>query len=205
MRALIKQSKEKATTRRYAAVVAPSLKTAPVWNPTRKLQVQPGYTILVVDLNILLNALPLFVHLLDSGRWDVVVPLAVLLELDGLKNGLGQLGATATKAVAFIEDSSQEQLKVQTNRGNYLSDLSIRFEELDYSTPAAGSLDDHVLRVALFQQDCFSSPATAPRDTSQVAVVSFNRALRQRARSRGIEAINEVEILRCILPKLPDG
>jgi len=35
----------------------------------------PGYTVLVVDTNIPLMARPLFVDLVESRRWFIIVPL----------------------------------------------------------------------------------------------------------------------------------
>jgi protein SMG6 len=202
MRVLIKQAKEKTTARRYAAVVAPSPKSAPVWNTTRKLYVQPGYTVLVIDTSILLTAFALFTTIVECERWKVIVPLAALSDLDSLKGSGGQLGDSAARVVIWLEQNSRPHLKVQTNRGNYLADLSIRLEEFDFQSSLASSTDDLVLQAAKWQQEHFIATTS---DASKVAIVSFNRTLRHKARSRGLEGVNEVEVLRLILPKLPDG
>lgn len=45
--------------------------------PTRPmLKVLPGYTVLVVDTNILLSSLSVVTSLVDSNRWTIIVPLA---------------------------------------------------------------------------------------------------------------------------------
>lgn len=45
--------------------------------PTRPmLNVLPGYTVLVVDTNILLSSLSVVTSLVDSNRWTIIVPLA---------------------------------------------------------------------------------------------------------------------------------
>ena len=46
--------------------------------PSRPLlDVLPGYTVLVVDTNILLSSLSVVATLVDSNHWTIVVPLAV--------------------------------------------------------------------------------------------------------------------------------
>jgi protein SMG6 len=51
----------------------------------------PGFTVLVVDTNILLSSLSSIASLVESEQWTVVVPLPVIMELDGLSGG-GQGG-----------------------------------------------------------------------------------------------------------------
>ena len=62
----------------------------------------PGYTTLVVDTNIFLSSLPLLAALVDSLRWTVIVPLPVVMELDGLASNANALGAAAKDALAFL-------------------------------------------------------------------------------------------------------
>ncbi len=40
------------------------------------LEVMPGYTVLVIDTNILLSSLSVVSSLVESNRWTVVIPLA---------------------------------------------------------------------------------------------------------------------------------
>jgi len=84
----------------------------------------PGYTILVLDTNILLSALHMATSLVESLCWAVVVPLPAIMELDGHASNANPLGDAAKEAVAFVVGhvrSHADSLKVQTSRGNYLS------------------------------------------------------------------------------------
>lgn len=184
----------------------------------RTLHIMPGYTVLVFDANVLLNSLALFSSLLESCRWTLVVPLVVLTELDSLKNSPGAFSGPASKAIAYVEHQVRLlplHLKVQTSRGNYLSCLKLRQEELDLRQSGLKTTSELVLQAAQWQQTHFinrlallnpSAPRSPPDDVSKVAVVSFDRQLRLKARARSIETVNEHEVLRCVLPKLaPNG
>ncbi len=102
----------------------------------------------------------------------------VITELDGLAKQPGPLGTAATTSVHYLEThirSSSISLKVQTSKGNYLSDLVVRTESLDrkYSSGPGGAInddgdgedqemiraqtmDDFILRVAVFQLSNFN-------------------------------------------------
>ncbi|KAG9010468.1 hypothetical protein FRB94_010431 [Tulasnella sp. JGI-2019a] len=152
------------------------------------LPVTAGYTILVVDTNILLSSMSLVSELIQSNHWTVVVPLAVITELDGLsRNRFSELGTAASEALSYLITAIQthsSSLKVQTSRGNYLSSLSIRSE---ISTLGAGerNMDDLILRSALWQSDHFmdrssmldSDYASPPvtEKTSKVVLLTFDR------------------------------
>lgn len=102
----------------------------------------PAYTILVVDTNIILTPGDLIVQLIESQRWTIIVPLAVITELDGLRRNENDLGKEAERAIQFLEShirSHAKCVKVQTSRGNYLSDLSCRSEEIDFTWQGSGS------------------------------------------------------------------
>ena len=84
----------------------------------------PGYTILVLDTNILLSALHMAISLVESLCWTAVVPLPAIMELDGHASNANPLGDAAKEAVAFVVGhvcSHANLLKVQTSCGNYLS------------------------------------------------------------------------------------
>ncbi|KAJ3748272.1 hypothetical protein EV360DRAFT_76238 [Lentinula raphanica] len=48
----------------------------------KPLPIVAGYTVLVIDTNILLSSLSMFSSLVESKSWTVVVPLPVIMELD---------------------------------------------------------------------------------------------------------------------------
>lgn len=216
---------EQARRRELRAIIratrkAPPKRVAPVstaMQPVRRaLEAVPGYTILVFDTNILVGMLSIVRSILEAQKWTIVVPLAVVTELDGLKHNPPPLGQDAGEAVRFLETSIRTQskhLKVQTSRGNYLFDLSIRSESIDFADDDTGavarSMDDLVLRAAVWQNDHFANrlaivnPSAADRAkvsalTAKVALVTFDRNLRVKARARGIVAADEKDIVNLL-------
>ncbi|KAG8894285.1 hypothetical protein FRC00_009188, partial [Tulasnella sp. 408] len=175
--------------------------------PTRPLlQVAPGYTILVCDTNILLGSLPMVSELVASQRWTVVVPLAVVTELDGLQNQPTDLGHAAAEALNYLITAVQTQstsLKVQTSKGNYLKSLSIRVEATTLGD-GERNMDDLIVRSALWQLDHFvdrtglliaSRNAVKRTDkTSKVVLLTFDRNMRVKARSRQLDAADEKDM-----------
>ncbi|KAG6869024.1 hypothetical protein C0993_005683 [Termitomyces sp. T159_Od127] len=121
------------------------------------LHIVPGHTVLVVDTNILLSSLPMFAAVVESLRWTVVVPLPVIMELDGLSaNASAQLSEAAQGAVAYVSThirSHAVSLKVQTSKGNYLTTLSVRTEQVDFAGDWERSTDDLILRAAIWQEE----------------------------------------------------
>lgn len=164
-------------------VVRSSRKSKPV-RPA--LKVAAGYTILVCDTNILLSSLPLVSNLISTRRWTVVIPLAVVTELDGLGNNTSELGAAAREALSYLIASVQTHstsLKVQTSRGNYLHSLSIRSED---TTLGVGdrNMDDLIVRSAMWQLDHFADRSDflnhghdvrRTEKTSKVVLLTFDR------------------------------
>ncbi|GAA5994917.1 hypothetical protein JCM5350_006614 [Sporobolomyces pararoseus] len=145
-------------------------------------KVLPGYTVLVFDTNILLTSIKLFSELVEAECWTIVVPLAVITELDGLRRNSTPLGIAAGEMIEYLEQrvrTHSRYLKVQTSRGNYLKDLAIRNESIDFassspqqqyeqeevgegelfssSTDHARSMDDVILRAVSWQKDHFNS------------------------------------------------
>ncbi len=123
-----------------------------------ELQLVPGFTILVLDTNILLSSLSMVTALVESLRWTIVVPLPAIMELDGLASNATALGEAAKAAIEFVAShvrSHSDALKVQTSRGNYLSSLSVRAEQVDFDDPDSWerSMDDLILKAAIWQDD----------------------------------------------------
>lgn len=101
----------------------------------------------------------MFASIVESLQWTVVVPLPVIMELDGLSsNPAPQLSEAAQSAMAYIAShirSHTVSLKVQTSRGNYLNTLSVRTEQVDFE--AGGNMernmDDLILKAAIWQDE----------------------------------------------------
>jgi protein SMG6 len=125
------------------------------------LKLAAGYTILVMDTNILLSSLSLVQSLVDTLHWTVVVPLPVVMELEGLSKSAGALAEVAAQAMAYVQGALRTHalsLKVQTSRGNYLPNLNVRTERVDLSSedgPGAWerNMDDLILRAAIWQDE----------------------------------------------------
>jgi protein SMG6 len=122
------------------------------------LKLVPGYTILVLDTNILLSSLAMVTNLVESLCWTVVVPLPAIMELDGLASNQTPLGEAAKAAIAFVVGhvrSHSDGLKVQTSRGNYLSSLMVRSEQVDFDDPSSWdrNMDDLILKAAIWQDE----------------------------------------------------
>lgn len=137
-----------------------------------------------------------------------------MTELDGLRKNPGPLGAAADVAVTYLESavrSAARYFKVQTSRGNYLKDLAIRSENIDFagdlalgtafSHDLARNMDDVILKAVAWQRDHFVSRLAmvnpradrrlVPVESSKVVLVTFDRNLRLKARARGIDAVDE--------------
>lgn len=147
----------------------------------------------------------------------------VISELDGLSKQPAPLGPAAASAVTYLEKnirSAATSLKVQTAKGNYLSDLAIRTEDfsgahpdgsgLDAESARAYTVDDFILRVASFQSTSFVDrsnilgASTGPdydakkKSAVKVLLLSFDRNLRLRARARGITAATKDEMAKVL-------
>jgi predicted ribonuclease YlaK len=177
----------------------------------------PGYTVLVFDTNILLTSMKLLRDLIEVEAWTIIVPLAVVTELDGLRKNPAPLGSSAEDALSYLESAIKthsRHLKIQTSRGNYLRDLSIRSEAIDFagdglSHELARSMDDVILRAVTWQRDHFSSRLSivnpgadgrqVPADASKVVLVTFDRNLRLKARARGLDSADEKDMSSLML------
>lgn len=148
----------------------------------------PGYTTLVVDTNVLLSSLPLISSLVESLQWTVVIPLPVIMELDGLSSDSSPLGDAASAASTYIISHLRTHgtaLKIQTSKGNYLSNLNVRTEQVDFTDEASWerNMDDLILRAAMWQTEHWTDrsvflKAAAVRDTTgacKVVLLTFDR------------------------------
>ncbi|KAI1316606.1 hypothetical protein EDD11_009731 [Mortierella claussenii] len=107
-----------------------------------QLRSQRGTTVtenstLVIDTNCLVADWTVIQRLVSADRWTVVIPLAVITELDGLKNNPAPLGPAAAGALNYLEGClamrpKPRRLKIQTSRGNYMNDLSFRVESFNF-------------------------------------------------------------------------
>lgn len=150
----------------------------------------PGHTVLVVDTNILLSSLSMFASLVESLRWTVIVPLPVIMELDGLAtSSLPQLAEASRAALSFISSNLKAlstSLKIQTSRGNYLSSLNVRTEQVDFGDRDSWerNMDDLILRAAVWHDEHWfdrsgllrpSGTTLDPKNSAKVVLLSLDR------------------------------
>jgi hypothetical protein len=172
------------------------------------LQLVSGYTVLVLDTNIVLSSLAMVTSLVESRRWTVVVPLPAIMELDGLASNPTALGEAAKAALEFVVShvrSHSDTLKVQTSRGNYLSSLSVRAEQVDFDDPDSWerSMDDLILKSAIWQDDHWvdrsallkvEQSSERLKGAAKVVLLSLDRNLRLKARARHLDAASERDL-----------
>jgi len=138
--------------------------------------------------------------------------LPVIMELDGLSSSTSpQLAEAAQSAVNYITShirSHSQSLKVLTSKGNYLTSLNVRTEEIDFSSSGSGdrdrNMDDLILKAAIWQDDHWVDRSAmlkaregAERDLNgavKVVLLSLDRNLRLKARSRQLPAANEKDL-----------
>lgn len=152
-------------------------------------RLQPGYTVVVVDTNILLSSLSVIASLVESLEWTVVVPLPVIMELDGLASDASVLGEAAMAASQYIVShlrTHSTSLKIQTSKGNYLANLNVRTEQVDLRDNQSWerNMDDLILRAAICQtthwadRSVFLQSNGHKHDTtnaSKVVLLTFDR------------------------------
>lgn len=113
------------------------------WENDTAVHAVPGYTSIVLEAQILLTGFALVSSMVGSKRWIVVIPLAVITELDRISRLSPSADAQSAISPAMAQSvlpqleqlvkTHHSVLKVQTSRGNYLRDLSMRSEDLEYS------------------------------------------------------------------------
>ncbi|KAG0705195.1 hypothetical protein DFH29DRAFT_908006, partial [Suillus ampliporus] len=174
------------------------------------LNIVAGYTILVLDTNIILSSLSAIASIIESLRWTVVLPVPVIMELDGLSSNPSKLGEAAQEAVAYITShirSHSMSLKVQTSKGNYLSSLSVRIEQVDLTDENSWDrcMDDLILKAAIWQDEHWMDRSAllknappvrhdANANAVKVVLLSLDRVLRLKARSRQLAAAGEQDL-----------
>jgi predicted ribonuclease YlaK len=104
----------------------------------------------------------MFASVIESLRWTVIVPLPVVMELDGLSktstDSAPQLVEAAQGALAYLSShvrSHSMSLKIQTSKGNYLTSLSVRTEHVDFDANGnwERNMDDLILKAAIWQDE----------------------------------------------------
>lgn len=176
--------------------------------------VQRGVTTLILDTNVLLVGQGIDVYPDDGGvlhavlpaagaGWNVIVPLVVITELDGLMRAASPKVKRGAKA-ALDQLSSlmrvHSTLKVQSSRNNFLTDpsLPVRNEQIDFKAGdvRARSLDDVILRIALWHEQRPSPDVEGMEaDVPRALLVTLDTNLRVKARAYGVAAATPNQLL----------
>lgn len=185
--------------------------------------VERGVTTLVLDTNVLLVGQGIDGYPDDGGvlnavlpsadvgagagagaEWNVIVPLVVITELDGLMRAASPKVKRSAKA-ALDQVSSlmrvHSSLKVQSSRNNFLTDptLPVRNEQIDFQAGdvRARSLDDVVLRTALWyeQRPAPDAQGNGPPKVPRALLVTLDTNLRVKARAYGVAAATPNQLL----------
>jgi len=179
-----------------------------------RIQSKNGLESYAYNLRILLSSFSEFSALVESCRWTVVVPLAVVTELDGISSCENELGAVASAALAFVSNhirSHAISLKVQTSKGNYLSTLNIRSEELQFTHGEGSwerSMDDLILRAAIWQTEHWvdrsrilkqNLESSGDNSASKVVLLTIDRNLRLKARAREVDTADQLQLAHILL------
>lgn len=201
--------------------------------PFKKLPFLAGYTVLVLDTNVMLTPISVLEQLVESQKWCTVIPLVTVTELEGLTKRPGVIGQRAQKAIDYLAanlKSKTNYLKVQTSRGNYLSDLRFRTEDIDFSSlpnnrgmeegddenhKMARSIDEVIVyclewqvknftdRSAVFcknREDMIKTQSQVTKETYKAVLITLDVNLRLKARFRGFTALGPKTLIDVLAP-----
>jgi len=184
-------------------------------NASSRSVILAGYTFLVVDSSLLLTGLDLIRSVVQSSRWSIIVPLAAISELDDLvqsgEPSSKQMAQTATEYLDTIMKAGTKSIKILTSKGNYLTNLMIRSEDIDYQhapgkTKAAkyeSKMEELLLTATKWQADHFIDRSAllgveldhqARSLAAKSCLLTLNADLRQRASYERITIANNAEI-----------
>ncbi|KXS21517.1 hypothetical protein M427DRAFT_130294 [Gonapodya prolifera JEL478] len=163
---------------------------------------KPGRTCIIFDTNCYLHNLDSVRKVVGSCKWLVIAPLIVAAELSGLSKDL----ADAKPAVDFIKSAltksgfSAGRLRLQTSKGSFLPGWeSVGLAE-ERTVGAGGrrlNNDDVILELCIWWAS--RSTKSPPGGSEQggfapVLLVTEDRNLRVKARTRDISAVDLVEL-----------
>ena len=121
--------------------------------------------------------------------------------MDGLKFNPPPLGLAAHEALAYLNESlSSKKIKIQTSKGNYLTDISFS-EEFDFGNgeDKKKNLDDLILGICLWHAEHREKNGVHDKSDEEganndykngmVVLLTNDRNLRVKARARGVDVV----------------
>ncbi|KAJ3345595.1 Smg-6, nonsense mediated mRNA decay factor [Kappamyces sp. JEL0680] len=115
-----------------------------------KVRLIPGTTVIVFDTNTYLKDFSVIRRIIESQTFPIIVPLAVVTELEGLRLNETSVGDMAAATLEFFGQHVGKLFQIQTSRGNLLSTLAFHSEEWDSKYSNA---DDVILSICTFHKN----------------------------------------------------
>ena len=143
-------------------------------------------------------------QVLESGEWQIVIPLTVINDLDGLKVNPPPLGTAVAEAITLVEQSlSARKLRVVTAQGTGLATLDFRAQQLlsKNTEDGAGNIDAFIIETVRDQAEKHTGKAA---NAEKAVLVTGDRSMRVIAKARGVQALSGGE-LRKVLSSLRKG
>ena len=137
-------------------------------------------------------------HRYHSSNSKLIV---VINELDGLKVNPPPLGPAASEAITFVEQAlSVRKLRVITQQGNGLSNLTLRSQQLISKTTedSAGSIDVFIIQTVRDQIERHSGKLP---NFDKAVLVTGDRSMRVIAKARGVQALAAADLRKEIFKK----
>jgi hypothetical protein len=156
-------------------------------------EIRKKHTMVVVDTNLLLSNLPMFVHILKSGEWVVIVPNPVVIELLGIsRNEDSKLGQQAKQALVVINDAATNNnpnLRIITSRGNRIQQPGFYRENIsNFKAGLEGGIDDVIISITA---RLIKSQGDSQNEGALPAVLLTNdNNMRLVAKAHGVHAVS---------------
>jgi len=149
----------------------------------------PSLQILVFDTNLLVSHLDLLKQVVEAGEWQVVVPLIVITELDGLKVNPPPLGTAAADAISYVEQSlAARKLRVLTQQGSGLANLAFRAQQLlpKNTEDGAANIDAFIIQTV---RDQMEKHAGKSQNVEKAVLITGDKSMGVIARAKGVRAV----------------
>lgn len=142
----------------------------------------------------MVSHLDLLRQVVDTGEWQVIIPLIVITELDGLKVNPPPLGAAASEAISYVEQSLQaRKLRVLTQQGNGLTNLAFRAQQLlpKNTEDGAASIDAFIIQTV---RDQIEKHPGKVQNVEKALLVTGDKSMGVIARAKGVHAVTAAEL-----------
>jgi rRNA-processing protein FCF1 len=112
----------------------------------KKITIDPSETVIIFDTNCYMQDFAIVKKIFDSRVWKIIVPLAVVTELEGLSQD-GNVGNRAADCLLYLRQNVSKTFQLQTLRGTIMPTMTFLSEDWNSSFSTA---DDVILEVCKF-------------------------------------------------------